>query len=104
MTQVTTTPVPLPAGAVSAEGWQPEGLRVFEGEERHIGESIKVWTHGIQHIDGRIDEGAIEAPLISVDGITWEDGISSANARRLADLLVMAADEIDRWTQGTESG
>ena len=61
-----------------------------------------MWTHGIQHIDGRIDDGAIEPPAISVDGLTWEKGISSETARRLADLLVMVADEIDGWAEGTE--
>jgi hypothetical protein len=98
------TPIPSPAGAVRVHGWQPEGYRVFEGEQRCVGESIKVWTHGIQRIDARIDDGAIEAPDISVEGLIWEEGISSDTARRLADLLVMAADEIDRWASGTESG
>ena len=69
--------------------------RIFEGEERHIEEGfIKVWTHGIQHDDGRIDSGPVDAPSISVDGLSWEEGISSETARRVADLLVMAADEI----------
>lgn len=62
-------PVPLPPGAVTAEEWQPAGYLVFEGEERHIGESIRVWAHGIQHDDGRIDDGATEAPGISVVAI-----------------------------------
>jgi hypothetical protein len=35
------------------------------------------------------------------DGLTCEDGISSETARRLADLLVTAADEIDGWTEMT---
>jgi hypothetical protein len=104
MTNLTTPSVPLPPGAVTDYGWQPEGCRVFEGEQRLVGESIKVWTHGIQHIDARIDDGAIEAPAISVEGIIWEEGLSSDTARRVADLLVMAADEVDRWTEGTESG
>ena len=89
--------VPLPAGAIAADEWRPDGYRVFEGEERHIGESITVWTHGIQHDDGHIDDGTTEAPGISVDGVFWDTAISSDTARRLADLLVMAADEIDGW-------
>ena len=89
--------VPLPAGAIAADEWRPDGYRVFEGEERHIGESITVWTHGIRHDDGHIDDGTTEAPGISVDGVFWDTAISSDTARRLADLLVMAADEIDGW-------
>ena len=37
-----------------------------------------------------------EAPGISVDGLNWENG-SSETMRRLADVLVAAADEVDRW-------
>jgi hypothetical protein len=61
----------------------------FEGEERSLGNSIRVWTHGIQHDDGRIGDGATEAPGISVDGRSWEEGISNETARRLADWLVI---------------
>jgi hypothetical protein len=105
---MTTTipPVPLPAGAVKAEEWQPDGpltYRVFEGEERALEEGITVWTHGVQYWDGVIDDGTrdqcSEAPGISVDGVCWEKNLSSETARRLADLLVMAADEVDRWVQ-----
>lgn len=103
MTTTTISPVPLPAGAVLAEEWQPGGpltYRVFEGEERAISDGIRVWTHGIQYDDGRIDddtrERCSEAPGISVDGVFWEKNLSGETARQLADLLVMAADEVDR--------
>jgi hypothetical protein len=50
---ITTTPAgPLPVGAVTAEEWQPDGpltYRTFEGEERIIGDGIRVWTHGVQY-------------------------------------------------------
>ena len=61
--------------------------RACFGEERSLGDSIRVWAHGIQHDDGRIGDGATEAPGISVDGRSWEEGISNETARRLADLL-----------------
>ena len=97
---------PLPVGAVTAEEWQPSGYRVFEGEERHIEDGVRVWTHGIQYQDGRIDGGttapSIEAPAIAVGGIYWEKNLSSDTARRLADLLVMAADEVDLWASPAE--
>ena len=87
--------VALPAGAVSAYPWGPEDYRVFQGEECHIEDDIRVWTHGIQHTDGRIDDGTIEAPAISVDGLFWEKNISSETARHLANVLIAAADEVE---------
>jgi hypothetical protein len=45
--------------------------------------------HGIQSNGGRIDDGATEAPGISVDGLSWEEGISSETARQLADPLTV---------------
>jgi hypothetical protein len=96
----STPDVPVPAGAVRAEDWEPERYRVFEGEQRYINESISVWTHGLQHADGTIDDGTSrEAPGIAISGVHWEDAIDAETARRLADLLVMAADEVDRWAQ-----
>ena len=58
--------------------------RVFESEERRVGDGITMWRHGIQHNGGPIGEGATEAPGISVDGHSWEEGISSETARQLA--------------------
>jgi hypothetical protein len=109
----TTTPhqavVALPPKAVTAQDWQPDDAdgrfyRIFEGEERQVGESIRVWTHGCQYDDGHIDDGTAgsppsEAPGLSVDGVYWEKSLNSATARQLADLLVTAADEIDGWVQ-----
>jgi hypothetical protein len=99
-TTYTIPDVPMPVGAVRAEDWQPERYRVFEGEQRYLNKSISVWTHGLQHIDGSIDDGTSrEAPGIAGGGVHWEDAIDAETARRLADLLVMAADEVDRWAQ-----
>ena len=98
--------VPIPGGAARTEEWQQDGpftYRVFEGEERTIGDGIRVWTHGIQYQDGRIDDGArercLEAPGISVDGVYWEKNLSSETARHIADLRVTAAGEVDRWAE-----
>jgi hypothetical protein len=91
--------------------------RSFEGEiresptEHRYGEPIVgVYAHGIQHDDGTIDDGttdpvfkspSISAQLRGAEGTT-DSGITlSAEAfRKLADHLVMAADEADRWSQG----
>jgi hypothetical protein len=40
---------PLPVGALKAEEWQPGGpltYRIFDGEQRQLGDGISVWTHG----------------------------------------------------------
>jgi hypothetical protein len=96
--------VPLPVGAVRAEEWQPDGnryYRTFWAEERRLGDAIEVWADGVQHDDGRIDDGSearvFGPPAVRVAGLSWEDGMSSAAARHLADVLVMAADELDGW-------
>ena len=109
MTKSLTAPdVPPPPGALSAQDWQPDRdgttYRVFEGEERTLDDGMTVWTHGVQYQDGRIADGTTypadpEGPGISVDGVYWEKNLDSATARRLADLLVTAADEVDRWVQ-----
>ena len=66
---------------------------------RYINESISVCTHGLQHADGSIDDGTSREPAASpLAGFTG-DGIDAETARRLADFLAMAADEVDRWVQ-----
>jgi|ERR1700682_3657756 hypothetical protein len=113
MTAATTNPLPNvspPPNAVCTRDWQPDGNRFyrnFEGEERHLDEAVWVFSHGTQHDDGRIDDGTTDpvfrAPGISIDVLSqgWrtESGITLTGdtARRLADLLVMAADELDGW-------
>jgi hypothetical protein len=107
--------VALPAKAVSTEDWQPNGdgrfYRFFEGETREIAtesthspHNVGLFAHAAQYHDGAIDDGAIEPPGVSLhtgneDGPRTDTGIvlSSSAARQLADVLVMAADEIDRW-------
>lgn len=97
--------VPLPPAAVLANDWD-HGRRIFEGETRELAHDssdtlIQVWTFGYQADDGRIT-GSQCADLdtgISVSGLCWEEPISAETARKLADLLVTAADEVERWTR-----
>ncbi len=119
-TTPTTAPdLPLPVGAVSTEQWQPNVCgyyRSFEGETREVVAGTRYGAHTIaacalasQHSDGRIDDGATDpvfaAPTIDLSTID-EQGrrtdadirLTSAAARRLADVLITAADEIDEWT------
>jgi len=108
--------VALPPGTVRIEDWQlsldGRFYRFCQGETRDIATDsrytphiIGVWAHAAQFADGSIDDGSIiEAPAISLDsdadgGRRADLGIwlSCAAARRLADALVMAADELDGW-------
>ena len=119
MTITTTPSIPLPAGAVSTEEWQPDTsshYRNFEGEIREVvagtrfgAHAVAVYAHGVQHDDGRIDDGTdpvFEPPNISMLTIDDEDGrptdigltLTSEAARRLADVLVTVADEADGWS------
>lgn len=114
--------VALPPKAITAEDWQPHDhgrfYRYFEGETRDIttgvtteetlrGVDVSVYAGGAQWDDGRIEDGTtdtyLEAPTVYTSEIR-KDGIrvdglalSADAARRLADLLVMAADEVDGW-------
>ena len=118
----TTKPHPaivaLPANAVSTEDWQAIGdgrfYRNFDGENREVaagtkyGEDPVVYAHGVQQDDGSIDDGTDEffsPPGISIstidsDGQQTDTGITLTGeaARRLADVLVTAADGVDGWS------
>ena len=51
----------------------------------------------IQWADGSIDrEGVIEPPSVSIES-PGDPGLTSAQARELAAVLIAAADEIDGW-------
>jgi len=63
----------------------------------------------VQHSDGRIDDGATDPVFAApaIDLITIDEqgrrsdadiSLTSAAARRLADVLIAAADEIDGWS------
>ena len=119
-TTPTTAPgVPLPVGAVGTDEWQPNVCgyyRCFKGETREVvagtrfgAHTVAVYARGVQHNDGRIDDGATDpvfaAPAIDLITIDEQGRRSDADisltsdaARRLADALITAADEIDAWT------
>jgi hypothetical protein len=114
--------VPLPPGAVSTEEWQPNissRFRNFEGEIREVvagrrygAHAVAVYAHAVQHDDGGIIDNGLSDPVFEPPGISMltiddEHGrltdigltLTSAAARRLADVLVTAADEVDGWVQ-----
>ncbi len=89
-------------------------LRYFDGEERDTTTDAKglrgfsVFASGFQFEDGRIDDGTDPAfsstgPCVYIgqicnDGARMQgDPLTADAARRLADLLATAADEVDGW-------
>jgi hypothetical protein len=112
--------VALPPKTVSAEDWEPDDAgnwyRNFQCETREVltgssygAHAVAAVAHGVQHDDGSIADGADEffAPaVISLLTINDEHGwstdidihLTSAAARRLADVLITAADEVDGWS------
>ncbi|MDA0251503.1 MAG: hypothetical protein O2892_17265 [Actinomycetota bacterium] len=100
---MTTThdTVPVPAGT-AADDWQPDNWRVVFSPRRSIPgrEDINVALTAVQFADGRIDDGSeFEPPQVYVD---HPDGLTAAQARSLAGLLIEAAETLDGWT-GTPS-
>jgi len=87
-TTPTTAPdIPLPVGAVSTEDWQPNRdgsyYRSFEGETREVvagtrygAHTVAAYANGIQHNDGRIDDGATDPVFAAptIDLMTIDDG------------------------------
>jgi len=118
--------VALPPKAVKTEDWQPTTeewepdndechYRNFEGENREVvagtkyGADVVAYSHGVQRDDGSIEDGTGEffsppgvyiSTIDAEDGVQTETGISltGAAARRLADILITAADEVDGWS------
>jgi hypothetical protein len=110
--------VALPPKAVKTEDWQPNDgdryYRNFEGENREVAAGTKygkdpvVYASAVQHDDGSIADGTDEffsAPDIYISTIDAKDGgqtetgisLTGEAARRLADVLVTAADEVGGW-------
>ena len=55
---------------------------------------VSIQPTAVQFADGRIDDGGVHEPPRIYLG---DDALTSTQARELADLLVTAADEVDRW-------
>ena len=92
--------IPVPAGT-TADDWQPEDYRIVYSPKRSIPGrgDINVALTAVQFADGRIDDGGdFEPPQVYAD---HPDGLTAAQARALAGLLLDAAEQLDRWV-GTE--
>jgi hypothetical protein len=107
-----TNPYPdvrLPAGAELApnDGWATwnNACRVFRGAERCVlngaAEVVaEVRAHGVQLPDGSVDNGE-DAPTIDLYLRIGE--LDSADALRLADVLVECVAEVDGWIAGSHA-
>ena len=116
-------------GAVTVYEWcDNDNGRCYRNSEGEIRESptdnkcgdpvVGVYAYGVQHDDVTVADGAEPTPGVAIQvrggdhhrgealssplGPVETMSLSSAAARRLADNLVMAADEVDRW-EGTGS-
>lgn len=105
MSHTTTTKTPdhaaIPAGA-SADDWQPERYRIVSGPRHCLPgrEDFTVTATAAQLRDGSIDDGEfIEPPQVYLDAP--ERGLTAAQARSLAGLLLDAAEQLDGWV-GTD--
>src|SRR5260370_22336705 len=79
--------------ATSIAGWD-SGARLFDGREWTVdsaddGHDITVSIHGMQFADGRVESRE------AVGGLCPDSPISSQRARRLARVLIAAADSAD---------
>lgn len=96
MTTTTIPNMPLPPGADGACGWDQwdNEFRVFHTADQEVGGHV-VYASGVQCIDGTVSTD--DAPMVWVQGGSDERGLTGAQARDLAAVLIQAADIIDRW-------
>jgi hypothetical protein len=102
-TDSSSPDVPLPVGASAVcESWAfwDNQFRIFHGADRVVsdraGDKVaEVQTGGIQLPDGSIDTSECP-PRVDVY-LHTDEGLTGNQARELALLLALAADEVDPW-------
>jgi hypothetical protein len=100
--------VPLPTGVAAVDDWRPNDplpYRVVLGAGRGVTDhNVVVQTAAIQFADGRIDEGRIKAPTLTISCAGYNGrGLSSTQAREVAARLLEAADELDGWIESSQA-
>jgi hypothetical protein len=100
--------VPLPTGVAAVDDWRPNDplpCRDVLGAGRGITDhKVRVQTSAIQFADGRIDDGRIKAPTLTISHAGYNGrGLSSTQARELAARLLEAADELDGWIESSQA-
>jgi hypothetical protein len=97
----TTSDVPVPSGAHTCDDWQDDDhqpYRVILGADRKVTDhAVTVSPSAVQWLDGTVDDGNVEAPLVYVFNLGEGNPLNSDQARELAAVLLDAAAEIDRW-------
>lgn len=94
--------VPLPAGVQWADNWQDvqstTPWRVIKSAERRVsGCDVTVYATAVQWADGTLEHSGLDAPHVTVDGLDYYDGLTSAQARQLAAAVLNAAEQADEW-------
>src|SRR5262245_22414265 len=96
----TTIPdIPLPPGADTASTWEEweHEFRVIHTADRPIADTQAIaYASAIQSPDGNVDS-ELEPPQIWIED--RGDGLSIAQARSLAAVLLELADIADGWVQ-----
>jgi hypothetical protein len=100
--------VPLPAGVAAVFDWRPNDplpYRVVLGASRGVSDhNVVVHTSAIQFADGRIDDGGIVAPSVTISHACYNGrGLSTTQARELAARLLEAAEELDGWIESSQA-
>ena len=100
--------VPLPTGTAAVDDWHPHDplpYRVVLGAGRGITDhNVVVQTAVIQFADGRIDDGRIKAPNVTISHACYNGRrLSSTQARELAARVLEAADELDGWIESSQA-
>ena len=100
--------VPLPTRVAAVDDWRPNDplpYRVVLGARRGVTDhKVRVQTSAIQFADGRIDDGGIVAPSVTISHACYNGrGLSSTQARELAARLLEAADELDGWIESSQA-
>jgi hypothetical protein len=99
----TPSDVTLPSGVARVNDWEPDGdqahYRFIVGATRTLTDHpIRVSVHAFQWSDGTLDDGDIlSAPGIAIHDADAGRPLNSDQARELAEALLEAADEFDRW-------
>ena len=100
--------VPLPAGVAAVFDWRPNdplSYRVVLGAGRGVTDhNVVVHTSAIQFADGRIDDGGILEPNVTIAHACFNGrGLSRSQARELAARLLEAAAELDGWIESSQA-
>jgi hypothetical protein len=92
----------MPVGATEVSDWAdvgtPTEFRTFAGPVRTIPD-LHQWDGSAATVavnDSQLTDGTIEERFISIDGVGWDDMLTSKIARTLSASLAAAADDLDR--------